>query len=757
MDWTQALSQFAGGFANADLRRRQLAEQKRQREAVAKAQGARWEMDYKLKQEELAAKKKSDNATASAKSAAEKRDRFETALAGNTSRLSSLWDKATALTDPISSQYAIDQLAATWNQIRPGLEIQYNDPDIRSFYDPSGRLSFDDYVFSRMGIPVVTGTTGRGGRPIPVDVGAIAKEANAIVDEGTKDVLTGKSPEYFRDRLAPLLGRMRMSGRTDDQIFQEVPALAYGIQRQVPVTQMVPEEGASWTPMAENQPVPGARPSFGEDTVFGNYGYRVGLPAGLRDKSGQILKGQNFIDAVSQSLAGNELIDFVSKGLLASKRDPVTGADIPYMKRPFSLGSSMERASKLLENPAFMEQLGPEGIKSIDQYDNPDIQREAIGRMFASLPKFATSKAGQAFEGMLQSGPIETTKLKPVQTTEVRTKMPLLPATTMDEAAKRKADIEGRRTQNAIDNLKLDLGQKTFNSDVAIKHAQAVLPWLKYNLDVDRNKWQRQAALGGLDAQFKRISLDAQKMDFNANKFLTFDVPTLIGRMVGTANNAVETQGKALGSALNQSVISALVATDKKLDSPRIYNIVKTMQEGGQLSAADKKYWTDEVEPKLSQVPAGKEYFDAKVRYDEAYATYKKYLGIQSTYTDYVRRTISTMDPYEQVESPESIFPGVEESNTGDSFDWDSAEPTTGAAESPVPSPAKPTAPKASVSATSRPTVAGLGTPPSSVSKAGVAKPSKTPPAKAKPASKSGSGSQNKPSTVDLSGFGFGS
>lgn len=675
MDWTQALSQFASGYANADLRRRQLAEQKRQREATAKAQGERWQRDYVLKLAEIDAKGKADATDRRAKTATEKRTSFENLLNNATTRLSGIYGKATDNVDPVSAKFYNDQAIQTWNAIKPSLEYQYNDPDVRGFYDPKGVMTFDQFASGRMGIPVVTGTTGATAPPIPVDIGKMAETVRGLVSKGTEDMLTAQDPSHWRNVMAPYIQRLIQSGRTEQEAIDAIPELKFGKMMPVETTELLPQEGASWSP--ETGIFPGMRPTFGHDARYGDVGYRVGLPENLRGGT-----PQNFIESVASALGKPQKMPAVGG---------VTSKDIV---REFEIAdrNTQQRAAGVLSDPAFMRSIG---IQDVSGYADPEVRRRAIGGMFGALPRYAKSDVAEKFAASLERGPIESVKLSPQKVVQNRLQMPQIPAKTQDEARKTKLEIEGTETNNAIKALELDLSTRTFDSKVAQEHAKAILQWWNYNLAADKNEWQKDTAYKALGIRAQTLNATIRKQNFDANKMLMTEMPRLLNDFVKTSNYSLETAGKALGSSLNQTVISALFSSPRfagKLEQDRVKRIAKELTDtGGIANSDDKDFWEKDVKPSLSAIPGGRNYVDAQVKYDNAYKRLQKYQGIQDTYTQYLRSTVATADPFSVVDAPESLFPGVDEENNWDIPIGDEEAATEKPVVEPTaPSPARP-------------------------------------------------------------------
>ena len=637
MDWTQALSQFAGGFANADLRRRQLAEQKRQREAVAKAQGARWEMDYKLKLEELAAKAKADARSAGATIDAARVTDFGTRLESLANQMKTAEAEVRSTTDPVRALERYNANVKTFGDALAGFKYQWDtNPAIKTFYDPTGRLSFEQFIASRTRSPYVSQTASPN---IDVDMSAIAKEVRDIVEKSREDVASANDPVGLSARLEPFRQRLRAAGyTTKEDIERAVPELAYGTFVDTEQTSMQPRQGAEWSPLG-NLPFPGpTRPSFLRPVDEGGFRYKVGLPESI--DSGW----QNFPEDVGNVFSGQDLIRTPT---IKAATIPGTGVQIPSLKQPAPLGPTMKRAASLLTDPGFMNQLG---IKDANEYRDPAVRERAVAYLFR-MPGFAGSRAGKELATMLESGPISRIPLEKVTKTTKTMAMPAPLKRTVDDAAMRDEKLRGEKLNNAINDLKLKVDTKTADYKVEQERLKALLPKLEYELKVDQNnfnKWAKETSLG---LQGSRLDLERVKEINDFNQMRTVAVPRLLNSVVNTSVQALATTGKALGNAINVALAGGLLSKTG-LRQSEIDNLQNKFSRGEVMTEEEQKQFK-KLNDAMDAIPGTNDYFKARKDYEAAYNTYTKWLGVQQNWMDYAQ-TASTYQEFGQI----GIAPG---------------------------------------------------------------------------------------------------
>lgn len=652
MDWTQALASFAGNYAKAGMARRQRNDIAERQKALQDARSRQWLLDYELKQNDLEARRKADAAKADADEAKLVVDSFDKGVENLATNLSAEAKRIGAITDPISAKREWDRVNSYFQPIISGLQTRYErDPRINRFHNASGNIDFNTFLKSRIASPF-TANLGMPGAPeqpsIPLDIEAITKAIQEADDRASGDVNIGTSPQAVRDINAPLLSRLRSAGRTDEEIFSQFPSLAYGIPRQVDVTRAVPT--GEWQPQG-NVPVPGGKlPGFMDNVQFGGQEYRRMLPETLNnfdpraDFPGMVAAILN--DPNYQRFKRHDF----DKPVIGMPYGGIRGLpNIPVIQKLQNTGGVQERASSVLTDPGFMKTLG---IQSVNEYNDPDVRRRALGLMFATMPNYAKSAAGEEMARMLETAPIERAATKPETVKETRITMPTLPEKVVTESQMRRANLSGKIIENQIAELRRDFDKNTLDDRMAAEHWKATLPPLEYNLKADMagfTKWAKEKSLK-LTASQQQLSRDIANGRYQQG--MVYGMPKLMISVVNTANQAVANAGKSLGSAMNQALIQGLSKVGGVNES-QMRHIQGKLRSGDELTTYETKLLRS-YGPQLKQIEGGEQYFKALDDYDKQLAARDKYTGIRDAWMDYARDATATaprmgenwLDPY---------------------------------------------------------------------------------------------------------------
>lgn len=660
MDWTQALASFAGNYAKAGMARRQRNDIAERQKALQDARSRQWLLDYELKQNDLEARRKADAAKADADLAKLVVDSFDKGVENLATNLSAEAKRIGAITDPISAKREWDRVNSYFQPIISGLQTRYErDPRINRFHNASGNIDFNTFLKSRIASPF-TANLGMPGAPeqpsIPLDIEAITKAIQEADDRASGDVNIGTNPQAVRDINAPLLSRLRSAGRTDEEIFSQFPSLAYGIPRQVDVTRAVPT--GEWQPQG-NVPVPGGKlPGFMDNVQVGGQEYRRSLPeafGGTNAVTGLFSMPLDYPypDQVGRQTFADTVGSFSPdyQRLMRGEMEPRISSTfgIPSVVKPRFVDDVQKRAATVLTDPGFMQTLG---IKSPDEYVDPEVRRRALGLMFATMPNYAKSAAGEEMARMLETAPIERTALKPETVKETRITMPTLPEKVVTESQMRRATLSGKIIENQIAELRRDFDKGTFNDRIAAEHWKATLPPLEYNLKADMagfTKWAKRSALN-LTASQQQLSRDIANGRYQQG--MVYGMPKLMISVVNTANQAVANAGKSLGSAMNQALIQGLSKVGGVNES-QMRHIQGKLRSGDELTTYETKLLRS-YGPQLKQIEGGEQYFKALDDYDKQLAARDKYTGIRDAWMDYAADATATaprmgenwLDPY---------------------------------------------------------------------------------------------------------------
>lgn len=640
MDWTQALAQFAGNYIKSNAAQRKLEFDRKQKQAAEDAKVARWAKDYQLRADEAKRRAAEGDAQNRFNLGKVKLDDFGKGIESLQGLVGKGLEQVRGATTVRDANRLAKETQDTIEPVIAGLRFRYeNDPDLRSIINPRNDIPFETFLKSRVASPFTSGTGVSA--VMPVDYSKIGGEISKAFEPFVQDV--GLNVDYagMQDIAAPFIARLKQAGMTNEEIFSEFPMLQYGqaVESEIPAQEVA--TGAQWQPQ-EDVPIPGGqRPMFGANTQAGGFEYRRGLPKQLATGDFQKTVGSLFS-------SGEEPLEI---GFAGPYGIPMLSDISNVMKQVgsnYRTGAQQQRAAQILSDPAFMNIAG---VTNVSEYNNPEVRRRALGFMFATLPGYEKSAAGQKMASMLEAGPIERAPTQTVTKKVSTIKRPALSRKAIDEAKARGLDIVSKQVNISIDTIKRNFDATTYDDRVRKAHYDAILPPLKF--DFERDKFLKEARLKqrGLDIQVSKLEREKATEARQYNALLLRDIPNLLNSTVNSLSGVVQSYGKALGNSITQAQIDGL-ATQSRMTANQIRAIVDKAKQGSTLSPEELSVFN-----MFGTISGGTDFNQARDNYFGASSKLNEYIGIRDNYSGYQAQALGMLKPGETLPTPsEDIF-----------------------------------------------------------------------------------------------------